>query len=360
MRSGERLAPAHEALRFSFVALRHQLADSVEYQTRLAGRDAAWSPWSRERERAFANLPPGDYRFEVRARDADGALTAPVGLAFAVLPPWWRAWWALLAYALATAGAVVGVVRWRTRTLHAHKVRLEKIVEARTHELAAKNLDLTRLNQLELDEKISARLAEEKARLEVLRYQLNPHFLFNTLASISAALPAGASTPRTMLERLAEFCRLTLHRTDDRDWTTLGDELRLLRSYLAIEESRWGEFLTVELACDPALAGERLPYFLLLPLVENALKYGRATSPERVGLRLATRREADGALLLAVANTGTWIEPAEKKHVSSLGLGLENLRERLARYYPRTHRLDVAHADGWVTVSLRLFSVRSP
>jgi LytS/YehU family sensor histidine kinase len=73
-----------------------------------------------------------------------------------------------------------------------------------------------------------------------------------------------------------------------------------------------------------------------------------------VGIRLATSRDADGALVLAVANTGEWIAAAEKKTVSSLGIGLENLRERLVRYYPRAHRLDIASADGWVAVTLRL------
>jgi LytS/YehU family sensor histidine kinase len=227
-------------------------------------------------------------------------------------------------------------------------------VAERTAELERKNTELVRLNGLELDEKISARLAEEKARLEVLRYQLNPHFLFNTLASISAALPGSGSPARRMVERLAEFCRLTLHRADERDWTTLGGEIQLLRSYLEIEQSRWGDLLDVELAHDPALDGENLPHFLLLPLVENALKYGRATSVDRVGLRLVTRRGADGALIVKVANTGEWVEPTGKKIVSSLGIGLDNLRERLVRHYPRRHRLEIAATDGWVTVTLHI------
>ena len=159
-----------------------------------------------------------------------------------------------------------------------------------------------------------------------------------------------------MVERLAEFCRLTLHRPNDRDWTTVGEEVQILRSYLEIEQSRWGALLDVEIDSDPALAGEQLPHFLLLPLVENALKYGRATSPDRVGLRLTAARAADGALVFTVANTGEWIEPATKKTVSTLGIGLENLRERLARHYPRTHHLDFSHANGWVTVILRIFS----
>ncbi len=354
VQDGEELAPGPRTLHFDYLALRHQLEDSVNYQSRLTGFETAWTSWSTDRQRVFANLPAGDYRFEVRARDADGQTGAPASLGFAVLPVWWLTWWALGCYAVAGAGCLSGVVRFRTRALRRRAAQLEAVVASRTAELAQRNTELVRLNQLELDEKISARLAEEKARLEVLRYQLNPHFLFNTLASISAVLPRNDSTARTMVERLAEFCRLTLHRADERDWTTLGDELRLLRAYLEIEQSRWGDLLDVEIACDPALTEERLPHFLLLPLVENALKYGRATSSERVGIRLAMSRGPDGAMVLAVANTGEWIEPEAKKTVSSLGIGLENLRERLARHYARRHHLDIAHRDGWVTVTLRL------
>jgi hypothetical protein len=363
VRAGERLPPEHAVLRFDYVALRHQIADAVRYQTRLVGVETAWSEWTAERTRTFVRLPSGPYRFEVRARDADGVLSAPAAVAFAVRPPWWFTVWAWAGYALVGFSLVAALVRLRTRTLHQRAERLEAIVAQRTRELAhtttelaAQNAELVRLNQLELDEKISARLGEEKARLEVLRYQLNPHFLFNTLASISAALPAGASTPRTMVERLAEFCRLTLHRPNDRDWTTVGEEVQLLRSYLEIEQSRWGALLDVTIDCDPALAGEQLPHFLLLPLVENALKYGRATSADRVGLRLTAQRGAGGALVFTVANTGEWIEASTKKTVSTLGIGLENLRERLARHYPRTHHLEFSHANGWVTVILRIFS----
>ncbi|WP_438479795.1 histidine kinase [Oleiharenicola lentus] len=362
---GERLPRRHAAIEFSFEALRHQLENSVVYQTRLAGYESEWSEWSPVRKRGFAALPGGSYRFEVRARDADGNLAQPAVFALTVAEAWWRTGWAWAGYLVVSAAAVAGLVRFRTRALRLRAAQLEAVVAKRTlelaqrtEELALRNAELVRLNQLELDEKISARLAEEKARLEVLRYQLNPHFLFNTLASISAALPLDESPARTMVERLADFCRLTLHRADERDWTTLGEEIELLRAYLEIEESRWGDLLDVEITSDPALEHERLPHFLLLPLVENALKYGRATSPDRVGIKLATHRDTDGALVLEVANTGAWIEPAEEKTVSSLGIGLENLRERLGRHYPRSHWLDIAAADGWVKVTLRVKTPR--
>ena len=353
VRAGGRLGAEHPPIGFRFVAPRQRLASEVTYQTRLVGREREWSEWSASRERSFPHLPPGSYRFEARARDADGVVSAPGSLAFVVLAPWWRTWWALLAYAGAGAGLIAAVVRVRTRSLRLRAARLEQVIAERTAELADKNRELTRLHQLEFDEKVAARLAEEKARLEVLRYQLNPHFLFNTLASISSSLPNGRSPARTMLDRLADFCRLTLHRADERDWTTLGEEMHLLRAYLEIEQSRWGELLAIEIRCAPAVEAERLPYFLLLPIVENALKYGRATSPDRVAIRLEVRCEDDD-VVIEVANTGEWVEPTARSTVSSLGIGLENLRERLARHFPGAHQLSISRAPGWVTVTLRL------
>lgn len=350
---GSELPPEHEPLRFSYLAIRQKRANPVVYQTRLVGRDREWTAWSAERERSFPHLPSGRYLFEVRARDADGVASPVESLAFTVLAPWWLTPWAFAGYAAALGAVILGAVRWRTRGLERHAAELEGLVAARTAELAAQNRELARLRQLEFDDKVAARLAEEKARLEVLRYQLNPHFLFNALASISGAIPAGASAG-AMVQRLAEFCRLTLHRSDEDGWTTLGDEVRLLRAYLAIEQARWADLLDVDVHHDAALDGERLPYFLLLPLVENALKYGRATSPERVGVRLVTRRADDGSVEVEVANTGEWVESPAARSVATLGIGVENLRQRLVRCYPDRHRLEFAAADGWVTARLRL------
>lgn len=361
VRDGDALPTEHVPITFDYLAARQRPTNTVTYQSRLLGREREWSPWEEKRERSFPHLPPGRYRFEVRARDADGELSATVGIGFVVTAPWWRTGWAVAGYAVSLMAVIGGIVRLRTRALRDRAARLEKIVAERTQELGQRttelanmNRELVRLNRLESEEKIAARLAEEKARLEVLRYQLNPHFLYNTLASISASLPAAATTGRSMLERLADFCRLTLHRPEGRDWTTLGEEVRLVRAYLEIEKSRWGELLEVEIAIAPGLDHEQLPHFLLLPLVENALKYGRATSPDRVGLRLSARLDGAAALVLEVANTGAWIEPRAAKTVFTLGIGLDNLRERLARYYPQAHALTLTEREGWVAAELRL------
>ncbi len=349
-------APQIEAsantLRFVFGTPALAGEPNVLHATRLRGFAAGAETVSAAGERVFTNLPAGDYAFEVRGRSADARWSEPARYAFRVLAPWWKTAWAWLGYAALAGTATWGIVRRRTRTLERERTRLENVVAARTAELAQKNRELERLNALEQDEKLAARLAEEKARLELLRYQLNPHFLFNSLNSIRALVYANPDAAGEMVTRLAEFCRWTLTRGSD-ETTTVADEAEMVRTYLDIEKVRWQDALIATVEIDDAARGERLPQFLLLPLIENAIKYGGRTSPGTLGVRVGVRREGD-ELVCEVANTGAWIEPATTPPPTSTHIGLENLRQRLARHYGRAWSLDIRHGEGRVLVQLRL------
>lgn len=326
----------------------------TQYRTRLEGYELDWTAWSEATRRDFTNLPYRDLRFSVEARDMSGRVSPPASFAFRIAPPWWLTRAAFVAYALAFLAAVVGLFRLRTAALRRRNTQLESAVALRTRELHEQNLELARLHRLELDEKTSAQLAEEKARLEVLRYQLNPHFLFNALNSVCAQIIQDPVAARAMVVRLADFCRLTLHRPGDAETAmTLGEELRLLRAYLEIEQARLGELMQVEIESDPFLENFALPPFLLLPLVENAVKYGAATSPERLGVKLTVHRDGARGIEITVANTGEWLEPGAHS-APSTGIGLENLRQRLARYFPGAHEFKTETAGPWVVMRLRL------
>lgn len=356
VKAGDEVPHAKAAIHFRFAAPHAPTAEPLVYQTRLRGFEEAWSAWSGEGTRTFTNLDGGGYVFEVRARDGDGNVLPAASLAFRVLPPWWQTPWAYGGYALALVGVVFGFARVRTRALRRKNEQLEKVVALRTGDLRRQNTELARLHQLELDEKISARLGEEKARLDVLRYQLNPHFLFNALTSIRSQIPPTLGSARDTLDRLAEFCRLTLHGRKTNERTTVGEEVAMLRSYLDIEQTRMGELLSVEFAIDPTTQEIELPRLLLLPLVENALKYGQATSEDNFAIRLSIQREGEIGLHIEIANTGTWVEPGTRPGIPSLGIGHQNLQERLSRHYPGTHDFTHAAADGWVRVTLQLRS----
>jgi integral membrane sensor domain MASE1 len=244
-----------------------------------------------------------------------------------------------LLFVVAVAGVGLGLGTVVTRRNEA---------EAR---LAASNAELARLRQFEFDEKVAAQLGEEKARLEVLRYQLNPHFLYNSLNSIYGLLYENARDAGEMVLRLSDFCRATLTSAPD-DLPTLGAEIEALRSYLDVEKVRWGEKLQVEFAVAPDVVALRLPPFLLLPLVENAIKYGSRTSPDVLRVRIAARL-AGGSLHLEIANTGRWLAP-DVTRPESTGIGLENLRQRLRRYYPDAHAFATEAVDGWVVARLEI------
>lgn len=360
--SGRRLSSAgHWQLPYARRALRIQFAapaltgdPAAVYESTLLGSGEPVVLTDATPQREFSALARGHYRLRLRAHDGSGRWSEPLELAFTVLPPWWFSGWAWATYVVASLGLIALFISSRTRVLHRRAAQLEATVAARTEELRRSNLELVRLNQLELDEKIAARLAEEKARLEVLRYQLNPHFLFNALTSVCSQLPPSLGGARAILERLTDFCQLTLFQPAGGESPTLGQEMKMLTAYLDIEQTRWGELLEVSVEVDPAAEAAKVPSLLLLPLVENALKYGQATTRDKLRLRLAARREPGGALLIEIANTGQWVAPAERGIVPSLGIGHENLRQRLQRYYPGAHEFVTAAVDGWVTVRLRL------
>ncbi len=239
-------------------------------------------------------------------------------------------------------------------------------VEILSDELREKNVELkqafddlaeTTHLEAELEEQRRreehARLDAERASLEKLRYQLNPHFLFNSLASIRGAIRQDVVVAREMVTYLAEFCRLTLTR-GARDVLTLGEEVEMLMLYLKIEEARFGGDLTVVIDLPPSLEGYRVPSFLLQPVVENAIKYGRRTSQGPVEVGLAIEAGESGAIQIKISNTGSWVDETEPSELPSTRVGLANLRQRLATQYARGARLDTRADAGWVHVEISI------
>lgn len=306
-------------------------------------------------EREFDALGHGDYQLETRVRQAGGPWSNTVTLKFSVLPVWWLSSGAFIAYLAFVAVLIWGAGELRNAKANQRQRELEFAVSERTRELAAQNQELDRLRLIETDEKLAARLEAEKANLQMLRYQLNPHFLFNTLNAICAQIIRSPTRARDTVIQLADFCRQTLHRPSHNQDPTIGIEVEMLQSYLEIETTRLGELFSYSVHCDDELISRDLPAFLLLPLVENAVKYGAATSEDDVKLRVSITSHPPEIVIIEVANTGKWIEPRESNHdIASLGLGVANLKNRLAEYYPDRHDFVNFEKDGWVIARLTL------
>jgi sensor histidine kinase YesM len=186
-----------------------------------------------------------------------------------------------------------------------------------------------------------------EAQLAMLRYQVNPHFLFNALNSIRALIGENPTAAREMVTQLSELFRYSL-RTTQRADLSVGDEMAAIQNYLDIQRIRFDDALDAAIDADDAAARTQLPGFLIHPLVENAVKYGYETSDPPLRVRVRARRDGD-RLDVEVANTGRWLDGGNG---NGTGTGLRNLRERLRHLYPDRHSLDIGGDDGWVRIRL--------
>ena len=188
-----------------------------------------------------------------------------------------------------------------------------------------------------------------EAELRALRAQVNPHFLFNSLNTVADLIVRDPGRAETMTLRLASVFRHVLAHSS-RPLTTIRDEIEFLRAYLYIEEARFGDRLRVEIAVDPALAGEAVPSLILQPLVENALKHGLGPKPGPGHLTISVSAE-DGFLQLRVEDDGMGL--GERRE--SQGVGLVNVAERLATLYQDRASVSLeAREGGGCRVTVRI------
>jgi LytS/YehU family sensor histidine kinase len=194
---------------------------------------------------------------------------------------------------------------------------------------------------------LEARLTE--ARLDALRMQLHPHFLFNTLHAISTLVHKDPNAADEMIGNLSELLRAALD-TSDRQEVTLGEELSFLDHFLEIQQTRFGERLRVERQVDTALLAAYVPTLILQPLVENAIRHGVEPHPGPGVIAIAARREGEG-LRLTVRDNGAGPKPAARERE---GIGLANTRARLEQLYGATARLRFSAAAEGYTAELEI------
>ena len=185
--------------------------------------------------------------------------------------------------------------------------------------------------QEQTEQTLKAVATAHQAQLKMLRYQLNPHFLFNTLNAISTLILDGANrTANQAVSRLSDFLRYTLD-SDPMRRVTLGSELYALDLYLEIEKVRFGDRLIIEKDIDEHATNALVPSLILQPLIENAIKYAITPSEQGGTLRIFARVQ-HGTLVLQISDTGPGLESADNGQ-KSCGVGLRNTRERLQQLY---------------------------
>jgi two-component system, LytTR family, sensor kinase len=197
---------------------------------------------------------------------------------------------------------------------------------------------------------LKAQLAE--AQLRALKMQLHPHFLFNTLHSISSLVLEDPPKANSMIARLGDFLRLTLDHSDQQV-VTLQEELEFVRCYLEIEQVRFGDRLTLNYEIEAATLSAEVPHLILQPVVENAIQHAIAPRAQAGHIDIVATRH-DHLLRLEVRDSGPGIEkPAtpSPRH----GVGLNNVQARLERLYGAASSLEMANQrDSGLTVVIQL------
>lgn len=321
------IGPGAGVLEFTFTGLSYMASDKVRFRVLLEGFDAEWTDVGKRRYVSYTNIPPGRYRFRVTASNNDGVWNETgASMAFVLKPHFYQTsvFYLLTIGFIAFSGAV-------------------------THKFYRRAKDRT-LIQSRRQAQLEARLKE--SQLNSLSMQLQPHFLFNTLNSISSLMHFDVDKADRMVAHLGDLLRMSLARVK-RQEVPLKQELEFLESYLCIEQARLDNRLCVERHIDAETLNALVPSMLWQPLVENAIKHGIA--PRRTpGLLTLGARRIGSELELTIQDNGEGVD-REFTPGASNGVGLRNTQERLELLYPHRHEIRFSNnPEGGVTVTLRI------
>lgn len=211
--------------------------------------------------------------------------------------------------------------------------------------------DITEQKEIE-EERHRANEAQRRfiqSQMEVLRYQINPHFFFNVLNSLDIISKKHPGRVSELIGKLSHYLRATLVSSDS-GLVPLQREMDMVESYLDLEKIRFEKNLLATFDIQRGIGDALVPELLVQPVVENAVKYGMITSP--MPLQIAVRcRQSEDVLWLEVANTGKWVNGKNGSGRRN-GLGLANIRQRMEFHYDGHHQMNIAERDGWVVVTM--------
>ncbi len=310
-----KLSHNHAVFSFEFVALNYAIPEQNQYAYKMEGFETDWNYVGTRRFATYTNLDPGSYTFRVKAANNDGVWNeAGTSLEITITPPFWKTLWfkfILIALILLTINHFVNYLRQKRNLLKAK---------------ALANL----------------------AQLKLLRNQMNPHFLFNALGSIRSMILISKDKAWDMVSELSEFFRYTMLNFDKVE-ALLDDEINAVHNYLNIERVRYKDSLKIFFEIEDDARKCLVPAFVCQPLIENAIKYGMATSPLPLIVNISISYQQN-VLSIDVSNTGKLIDASRdsqgKKDVH--GASLENIKQRLQIMFPDQFTFHLFEQDGWV------------
>lgn len=188
-------------------------------------------------------------------------------------------------------------------------------------------------------------LANE-AQLQMLRYQINPHFLFNALNTIRLMVEEDKAVARKMITELSNFFRYSLSQNGTTD--TFENEINAIKNYLEIQKIRFEEKLIIKYDIEEKLNHLRIPFFIILPLVENAIKFGLQSSKSPLTIKIYAK--ANKHLEISVHNTGFLVK--DDKVSEGTHTGISNTKKRLSLYFPNNYSFKLFEEDSWVIAQI--------
>lgn len=277
-------------LTFNFKGIDLVNPENVTYQWKLLGLEDSWAPFSKNSQVSYSNLKPGEYSFQVKSCNKDGACNIiPEIVNFTILAPFWQKLWfkfvficGVLLLILITSGSIIKNIRKKSREKN-QRLQLEK-------------------NVLELEQK-------------ALRLQMNPHFIFNSLNSIQGLIASNNNKDaRLSLSRFSKLMRQTLENSRE-SFITVEDEISMLKNYLDLEKHTHNNKFDYQIAVSDDAIEELIPPLLIQPFVENAIIHG-VVPKEKGGIIKINFSVVKNQILIQVEDNGIGREKSAKKNAS--------------------------------------------
>ncbi|MBD3373483.1 hypothetical protein GF406_00470 [candidate division KSB1 bacterium] len=306
---------------FSFAALNFVNPEQNQYAYILRGFEQDWNYVGNQRIATYTNLDPGKYTFIVKGSNNDGVWNEKGAFVnIEITPPFWQTIWfkgIMLVFIIMVF-------------VHYHNFFSQKRKALRA--MAYANL----------------------SNLQLLRNQMNPHFLFNTLGSIRSMLLIDPQQAWQMISELSDFFRYSLTNFSKFE-ASLEEEIEAVQNYLAIEKVRFRDSLSVDFNVEENAKKCQVPAFIFQPLVENAIKYGMRTSemPLKVVISVSF---TEHTLFIDVSNTGKLLtmqkHPVSEKDIH--GNAIDNIKKRLDIFFGKEYDFQLYEQDGWVHARIKL------
>ncbi|HEY4786656.1 MAG TPA: histidine kinase, partial [Bacteroidales bacterium] len=344
-----------------YAALFYKSPEKTSYRYKMENFDPDWNYAGNRRFATYTNLPDGNYIFKVTAANSDGTWNPkPTILKIRVLPPFWKTWWFMLCEGIFIFIAIMLIMRIRVMNLRHAKEALEKKVNERTHEIKEKNeeLELRNLQILKQKEEIAFQAQQLKteltaqnqtSELALLRSQINPHFLFNTLNNIYSLVYQRSEDAPEAVMKLSEIMRYMLYEATS-EKVLLANEINYLKSFIELQLLRIKnrEFVSFNVAGN--FDGRKISPMLLIAFVENAFKHGvkRGINP---GI-IINLDVLDNKLNFEVINYCRKNNTANKDNTG--GIGLTNIKRRLELLHPNKFKLDILNNEEVYHVKLQI------